>query len=116
VPLTVEMIQQIGEKIPLIANLQPHGPYAMVTLHRIGGVPIIMKELLESGLLHGEVMTVTGKTLRKNLSCVPRIEELGDQDIVFPIEKPIAAANNHITVLKGNLAPESCLLKLGTRP
>jgi dihydroxy-acid dehydratase len=112
-PLTVEMIQQFGEKVPLIANLQPHGPYAMVTLHNLGGVPIVMKELLENGFLHGDVMTVTGATLAENLKDVPRLSELGDQDIVYPVNKPIAAPNNHVSVLKGNLAPQSCLLKLG---
>src|SRR5471032_1295665 len=112
VPITIERIQQVGERVPLLANLQPHGPYAMVSLHQIVGVPIVMKELLRAGLLHGDVMTVTGKTLAENLAAVPTLEELGKQDIVFPVKRPIAAPNNHISVLKGNLAPESCLLKL----
>ena len=112
VPITIERIQQIGERVPLICNLQPHGPYAMVSLHEIGGVPIVMKELLRHGFLHGDVMTVTGKTLAENLASVPTLEELGKQDIVVPVSKPSAPANNHISVLKGNLAPESCLLKL----
>jgi dihydroxy-acid dehydratase len=112
VPITIERIQQVGERIPLLANLQPHGPYAMASLHAIGGVPIVMKELLGAGLLHGEVMTVTGKTLAENLAAVPTLEELARQDIVFPIKSPIAPPNHHISVLKGNLAPESCLLKL----
>ena len=67
VPITIERIQQVGERIPLLANLQPHGPYAMASLHAIGGVPIVMKEMLGAGLLHGDVMTVTGKTLAENL-------------------------------------------------
>jgi dihydroxy-acid dehydratase len=112
VPITIERIQQVGEKVPLICNLQPHGPYAMVSLHEIGGVPIVMKELLRNGFLHGDVMTVTGKTLAENLASVPTLEEIGRQDIVLPVSKPAAPANNHISVLKGNLAPESCLLKL----
>ena len=112
VPITIERIQQVGERMPLICNLQPHGPYAMVSLHEIGGVPIVMKELLRNGFLHGDVMTVTGKTLAENLASVPTLEELGKQDIVVPVSKPSAPANNHISVLKGNLAPESCLLKL----
>jgi dihydroxy-acid dehydratase len=112
VPITIERIQQVGERIPLLANLQPHGPYAMASLHAIGGVPIVMKELLGAGLLHGEVMTVTGKTLAENLAAVPTLEELARQDIVFPVKSPIAPPNHHISVLKGNLAPESCLLKL----
>jgi dihydroxy-acid dehydratase len=112
VPITIERIQQVGERIPLLANLQPHGPYAMTSLHAIGGVPVVMKELLRAGLLHGDVMTVTGKTLAENLAAVPTLGELARQDIVFPVKNPIAPPNHHISVLKGNLAPESCLLKL----
>jgi dihydroxy-acid dehydratase len=112
VPITIERIQAVGERIPLLANLQPHGPYAMTSLHALGGVPIVMKELLRNGLLHGDVMTVTGKTLAENLERVPTLEQIGRQDIVFPVAKPVALPNSHISVLKGNLAPESCLLKL----
>jgi dihydroxy-acid dehydratase len=111
-PIGIERIQAIGEKVPLLANLQPHGPYAMTSLHAIGGVPIVMKELLVNGFLHGDVMTVTGKTLAENLAEVPTLDRLGEQDIVRPVKNPIAPANNHISVLKGNLAPESCVLKL----
>jgi dihydroxy-acid dehydratase len=112
VPISIERIQQVGERIPLLANLQPHGPYAMASLHAIGGVPIVMKELLRAGLLQGDVMTVTGKTLAENLAAVPTLKEIARQDIVFPVKSPIAPPNHHISVLKGNLAPESCLLKL----
>ena len=84
----------------------------MGSLHAIGGVPVVMKELLRAGLLHGDVMTVTGKTLAENLAAVPTLEAMAPQHIVFPAATPIAPANNHISVLKGNLAPESCLLKL----
>ena len=112
VPIGIERIQAIGEKVPLLANLQPHGPYAMTSLHAIGGVPVVMKELLNAGFLHGGVMTVTGKTLADNLLDVPTLDRLEPQDIVRPAKDPIAEPNNHISVLKGNLAPESCLLKL----
>lgn len=112
VPLTIERMQAIGERVPLIGNLQPHGPYAMVSLHDLGGVPVVMKELLEEGFLHGDVMTVTGRTLAENLSETPRLSELETQDIVYPVCSPIAQPNNHISVLTGNLAPESCVLKL----
>jgi dihydroxy-acid dehydratase len=112
VPIGIERIQQIGERVPLIANLQPHGPYAMASLHAIGGVPVVMKELLRAGLLHGDAMTVTGKTLAENLETVPTLDKLGKQGVVVPVARPIAPPNNHISVLKGNLAPESCLLKL----
>ncbi len=112
VPLTIEHIQAVGERVPLIANLQPHGPYAMVSLHQVGGVPVVMKELLDHGFLHGDAMTVTGKTLAENLQDVPSLAELGEQDVVLPVAHPLAQPNHHISVLKGNLAPESCVLKL----
>ncbi|MBU6272306.1 MAG: dihydroxy-acid dehydratase [Betaproteobacteria bacterium] len=112
VPITIERIQAVGERVPLIANLQPHGRYAMVSLHQLGGVPVVMKELLRHGLLHGDVMTVTGRTLAENLADVPTLEQLGDQDLVRPVSRPLAAPNNHISVLKGNIAPQSCVLKL----
>jgi dihydroxy-acid dehydratase len=112
VPIAIERIQAVGERVPLIANLQPHGPYAMAALHAIGGVPVVMKELLRHGFLHGDVMTVTGRTLAENLAGVPSLEQLGRQDVVAPVARPIAAPNNHISVLRGNLAPESCVLKL----
>lgn len=112
VPITIERIQAIGERVPLITNLQPHGPYAMTSLHAVGGVPVVMKELLRAGFLHGDVMTVTGRTLAENLKDVPALEDLPKQDVVRPIATPLAAAGNHISVLKGNIAPESCVLKL----
>ncbi len=118
VPLTIERIQTVGERVPLIANLQPHGPYAMVALHRLGGVPVVMRELLDGGLLHGDALTVTGRTVAENLADTPTLRELDDapehagQDLVRPLFEPLAPANNHISVLTGNLAPESCVLKL----
>ncbi|MFT7647884.1 MAG: dihydroxy-acid dehydratase [Candidatus Poriferisodalaceae bacterium] len=112
VPLTIDRIQEIGERVPLIATLQPHGPYSMVALHEIGGVPVVMKELLDNGFLHGDAMTVTGRTLAENLADVSSIADLGDQDIVRSVSKPAAQPNNHISVLHGNLAPESCVLKM----
>src|SRR3981081_2803099 len=71
-----------------------------------------MKELLGAGLLHGDVMTVTGKTLAENLAAVPTLQQIARQDVVLPVQNPSAPPNHHISVLKGNLAPESCLLKL----
>ncbi|MBV8391983.1 MAG: dihydroxy-acid dehydratase [Alphaproteobacteria bacterium] len=112
VPIDIHRLQAIGERVPLIANLQPHGPYAMTSLHAVGGVPVVMKELLRAGFLHGDVLTVTGKTLAENLKDVPHLEDMPKQDIVRPIKTPLAQAGNHISVLKGNIAPESCVLKL----
>jgi len=112
VPLTIERIQAVGERVPLIANLQPHGPYAMVSLHQLGGVPVVMRELLEHGFLHGSAMTVTGRTVAENLRAAPALAQLGAQDVVRPVSRPLAAPGNHISVLKGSLAPESAVLKL----
>jgi len=112
VSLAIEDLHRIGERVPLIANLQPHGAHAMVSLHNVGGVPVVMKALLEAGLLHGGVMTVTGKTLAENLAEVPLPEDLPEQDVVFPVSRPFAPPGNHISVLSGSLAPESCVLKL----
>jgi len=112
VPMTVDDIQAVGERVPLIGNLQPHGPYAMKTLHGLGGVPVVMHELLDAGLLHGDALTVTGRTVAGSLDDVPSLGELGQQDVLFPAASPLAPANQHISVLRGNLAPESCILKL----
>ena len=112
VALTIEDIHQIGARVPIIANLQPHGKYAMVSLHQVGGVPVVMKALLNAGLLHGELMTVTGRTLAENLADTPSPEDLPDQDVVVPVGQPFADPGNHISVLTGSLAPESCVLKL----
>ena len=113
VPLTIEDIQAVGERVPLIANLQPHGPFSMKTLHEIGGVPVVMKELLKHGFLHADAMTVSGQTVADNLADIPDLRELKRSDVVLPVTQPVAAPNNHISVLSGNLAPESCVLKLG---
>jgi dihydroxy-acid dehydratase len=112
VPLTIEHIQEVGARVPLIANLQPHGPYAMVSLHQLGGVPVVMKELLAHGFLHSDAMTVTGRTVAENLRAAPTLAQLGTQDVVRPVSRPLAAPGNHISVLKGSLAPESAVLKL----
>jgi len=85
--------------------VSPHGPYHMADLDKVGGIPIVMRELLDHGLLHGDVMTCTGKTLAENMSTVPTLAELGEQDIVFPVLKPRAAPGRHIIVLTGNLCP-----------
>ncbi len=112
VPLTIDQIHDIGARVPLIANLQPHGPFSMVALHQLGGVPVVMRELLDHGFLHGDALTVTGRTVAENLATAPTLAELGDQRVVMPIAEPVAPAGRHISVLRGNLAPDSCVLKL----
>ncbi|MFV0259149.1 MAG: dihydroxy-acid dehydratase [Acidimicrobiales bacterium] len=112
VPLTIEHIETIGRRVPLIANLQPQGPYAMVALHAVGGLPVVMRELLDAGLLHGDALTVTGHTVAENLAEAPTLAGLDGQDVVRPVAAPLAEPDHHISVLTGNLAPESSLLKL----
>ena len=112
VPLDIDRIHDIGARVPLIANLQPHGPFSMVALHQIGGLPVVMRELLDHGYLHGDALTVTGKTVAENLAAAPTLAELGDQHVVRPVTQPVAPAGRHISVLRGNLAPQSCVLKM----
>ncbi|XP_068760136.1 dihydroxy-acid dehydratase-like isoform X1 [Montipora capricornis] len=84
----------------------------MVDLDKIGGLPIVLKELLYNGFLDGDELTVNEKTMAENLQQVPGLSELGAQDIIFPLSSPLAPAGRHIIILKGNLAPESAVLKL----
>jgi dihydroxy-acid dehydratase len=84
----------------------------MVDLDTLGGVQAVMKELLEAGLLHGDCMTVTGKTVAENLADFPTLSSRPAQDILFSVAKPFSPAGNHMVILSGNLAPESAVLKL----
>ena len=107
---SIDSFNPIAARVPLIGNFSPGGKYQMEALDRVGGVPVLMKLLLNRGLLHGDVMTCTGKTLAENLADVPELSD--EQDVIFPLDKPIAAAGNHLTVLKGNLAVNGCVMKL----
>jgi len=85
----------------------------MVDLDRLGGVPLALKELHKNGFIHGDCLTVTGKTLAENLKDVPTLAELkGKQDVLYPVSQPFSPAGNHITILEGTLAPESAVVKL----
>jgi len=114
VPLTIEDFNTIGGRVPLLANLSPHGPYHMSDLDALGGVPVVMKELLEGGLLHDDCLTITGKTVQENLEDVPSIKDhpVKDQQVLRPLDHPLSPPGNHIIVLKGSLAMESAVLKL----
>lgn len=101
--------ERIGEETPFLADLKPSGKYLMEDIHRIGGIPAVMKYMLEKGLLHGECMTVTGKTIAENLENVNPLFE--DQDVIYPVEKPIKATG-HIRILYGNLASEGSVAKI----
>jgi dihydroxy-acid dehydratase len=110
VPLALDDFHRIGQNVPLLGNFKPSGKYVMADLDRIGGLPMVMKSLLGAGLLHGQCLTVTGKTVAENLADAPRIRR--GQDIFFSPKRPFAPAGRHITVIRGNLAPEGAVLKL----
>ena len=109
IDLSLEDVTRMNNETPLIADLKPSGKYLMEDVFAIGGVPAIMKYLLSKGLLHGDCLTVTGKTLRENLE---EVEDLPvGQDVIHPIEKPLKASG-HLRVLYGNLAPEGSVAKI----
>ena len=106
---TLDDFQRISDKTPFIADLKPSGKYLMEDLHEIGGIPIVLKYLLDSGFLHGECLTVTGKSLKENLNNVDVLKF--DQDVIRSIEKPIKPTG-HIRILYGNLAEEGSVAKI----
>lgn len=108
--LTQEDFQRISDKTPLIADLKPSGKYLMGELHRIGGVPLVMKYLLDKGFLHGDCITVTGKTIAENLKDVKAID-FTKQDVIYPLEKPIKKTG-HLQILYGNLAEMGSVAKI----
>jgi len=114
VELDIEEFNRIGEKVPLVANLRPHGQFHMKDLDEIGGLPVIMKDLLDHGLLYGDCMTVTGKTIAENLELI-NLQQIHDADtkkVACPLSNPFAPPGRHISILKGTLAPQSAVLKL----
>ncbi len=106
---TLDDIQRISDKTPFIADLKPSGQYLMEDLHGVGGVPAVMKYLLEKGYLHGDCMTVTGQTIAENLSQVDGLLE--GQKVIYPIETPVKKSG-HIQILYGNLATEGAVAKI----
>lgn len=109
IEFTLEDFQQISESTPFIADLKPSGKYVMEDLHDIGGVPGVLKYMLANGLLHGDCLTVTGKTLAENLSVASDLTK--DQDIISPLENPIKETG-HLRILYGNLAKEGAVAKI----
>lgn len=108
--VTQEDFQRISDATPLIADLKPSGRYLMEDLHKIGGTPLVMKYLLDKGLLHGDCLTVTGKTISENLKDIPSID-FNKQDVIVPLEKPIKKSG-HIQILYGNLAEKGAVAKI----
>ena len=109
IELTLQDFQDISDKTPLLADLKPSGKYLMEDLHNVGGVPAVMKYLLKEGLLHGECLTVTGKTIAENLETIPALHD--GQEVIFEIQKALKATGN-IQILYGNIASEGCVAKI----
>jgi dihydroxy-acid dehydratase len=109
VNLTIDDFQAVTDRTPYLADLKPSGKYVMEDLHLIGGTPAVMKFLLENGLINGDCMTVTGKTIKENLADLPGFKS--GQDIIAPLDKPLKKSG-HIRILKGNLAPEGAVAKI----
>ena len=109
VKLAIDDFTKIGKRVPVLADLKPSGKYGMVHLTRIGGLPPLMKVLLDAGLLHGDCLTVTGKTIAENLRDVKPYPT--DQDVVRPLSDPIKK-DSHLRILYGNLAPEGAVAKI----
>ncbi len=109
VKLSIDDFTKIGKRVPVLADLKPSGKYGMVHLTRIGGLPPLMKVLLDAGLLHGDCMTVTGKTVAENLKSVKPYPT--DQDVVRPLSNPIKK-DSHLRILYGNLAPQGSVAKI----
>jgi dihydroxy-acid dehydratase len=109
VELTIDDFQNVSNRVPLLADFKPSGFYVMEDLHSVGGIPAVVKMLLDEGLLHGDCMTVTGKTVSENVKDLPGLTT--DQPIVRSLKKPIYP-RGHIQILKGNLAPEGSVAKI----
>jgi dihydroxy-acid dehydratase len=110
VPLTQDDIQAISDKTPVLADFKPSGKYLMQDLHQYGGVPAVMKYLLKNGFLHGDCLTVTGKTIAENLENMPDLD-FDQQKIIFPLESPLKATG-HLQILYGNLAEKGSVAKI----
>ncbi len=110
VELSIDDFQAFSDKVPLIADFKPSGKYLMEDLHHNGGVPAVMKYLLQEGMLHGECMTVTGKTVAENLKDVPALD-FETQDIIHPIDRPLKKTG-HLQILYGNLAERGSVAKI----
>ncbi|APA00506.1 dihydroxy-acid dehydratase [Flavobacterium commune] len=109
IELTLKDFQDISDKTPLLADLKPSGKYLMEDLHNVGGVPAVMKYLLKEGFLHGDCLTVTGKTIAENLASIPDLHD--GQEVIFEIHKALKPTGN-IQILYGNIASEGCVAKI----
>lgn len=106
---TIDDFERVRQRTPVLCDLKPSGQYLAVDLHRAGGIPAVMKELLAAGLLHGDCITITGRTVAENLAEVPPLS--AEQKVIRPVSNPIYA-HGHLAILKGNLSPEGCVAKI----
>jgi len=109
VPLAIDDFQKVSDRVPLLSDFKPSGKYVMEDLHGVGGIPAVMKMLLAEGLLRGDCLTVTGKTVAENLKDLPGLA--AGQEIVHPLSQPVHPVG-HIRILRGNLAPEGAVAKI----
>jgi dihydroxy-acid dehydratase len=107
---TIDDFERVRRKVPVLCNLKPSGQYLAVDLHRAGGIPQVMKLLLDANLLHGDCITITGKTVAQNLADVPAAPPKG-QEVIQPVEQPVYASG-HLAILRGNLSTEGCVAKI----
>jgi dihydroxy-acid dehydratase len=110
IPWTIDDFETIRCRVPVLCDLKPSGKYVATDLHQAGGIPQVLKILLANGLLHGDCMTVTGKTMAEMLKDVPA-EPRADQDVIRQYSKPLYK-QGHLAILKGNLATEGCVAKI----
>ena len=110
VPLTIDDFETIRQRVPVLCDLKPSGPYVATDLHRAGGIPQVMKMLLNRGLLHGDAITITGKTVAENLAEVPDAPR-ADQAVIHQWDKPVYA-QGHLAIMRGNLATEGAVAKI----
>jgi dihydroxy-acid dehydratase len=111
IEFTLEDFQRVSDNTPLIADLKPSGKYLMEDVHGVGGTPAVMKYLLDNGYLHGDCLTVTGKTLAENLKDVEPLSFEGSQDVIYPKDKALKSSGN-LQILYGNLAEEGAVAKI----
>jgi dihydroxy-acid dehydratase len=107
---TIDDFERVRRKVPVLCDLKPSGKYLAVDLHKAGGIPQVMKILLKAGLLHGDCLTITGKTVAENLKDIPDTPR-ADQDVIRTIDNPMYA-EGHLAILKGNLSPEGAVAKI----
>ncbi|HRY89905.1 MAG TPA: dihydroxy-acid dehydratase, partial [Rubrivivax sp.] len=106
---SIDDFERVRERTPVLCDLKPSGQYLAIDLHRAGGIPVVMKELLKAGLLHGDCMTITGKTVAQNLAEVPDLQP--GNPVIRPVSNPLYA-HGHLAILKGNLSPEGSVAKI----